>query len=604
MQHFKAFFLVVFSLMSFTLLKAQPEVQEQLALQYYQNGEYEKAADLYEKIYQRKPQVFYYNYYLSSLFAIEDYEKAEKFVKSLSRKEPDNLRYKVELGYIYKRMGNERKAKKLFNTAIKKLPKKRSDYLALSAAFQYRDLYDLSLKVLEMGKTDFNPPLYEAIADQYFAQGKYQEMISTYMDMITENASYINLVKGKLQMMIAGAGNQVLSDALRTELLRRTQKYPSQTIYSELLYWFSIQKREFALALIQAKALDRKFNENGERVYQLSNILISNKAYDKAADGLKYIIQLGEKNRFYRAAEINLLRVNYLNLLDKNDIQTSEITQLVKDYESTIKKYGKNPTTVELMKNLAYIQAFHLHDFDQARNYLEEILEMRGVTKKVKANAKLLLGDILLFEGKKWTASLQYKQVEKEFKNDPIGFEAKFKAAKFYYYVGEMEWSKTQLDVLKGATSKLIANDAMELSLLISENIDPDSSYSSLSYFARADLLFWQRKYESALQLLDSIELIFPNYSILPNVNYQRALIYMEQKNHDSAQVFFKKTFTNFPYASIADNALIKLARLLDEELHNASEAQKYYEKILLDYPGSLFTVEARKRYEEIKNKN
>ena len=190
--------------------------------------------------------------------------------------------------------------------------------------------------------------------------------------------------------------------------------------------------------------------------------------------------------------------------------------------------------------------------------------------------------------------------MEKAFKNDPIGYEAKFKAAQFFYYVGEMEWAKVQLDVLKGATSKLIANDAMELSLLIAENIDPDSTYTSLSLYAKAELLVLQKKYDDAFLLLDTIDAIFPGYTILPNVEYKRAEIYFELRDYQKAALYYNQTAVKYSYASIADNAMIKLARLYDNQLNDKVKAKEVYEKILLDYPGSLFTIEARKRFQEM----
>lgn len=580
--------------------EAQPGVNEQLALQYYQSGDYEKAASLYQEIYANNPSAFYYNYYLNSLFGLQDYTTAEKFIKSEIKKYPKEIKYNIELGYVYELAGNVKKAEKIYKKAIKNTPKSRGGYIALSNAFQNRDHFDYAEQILDKGKNKFEPPLNIELADLYFAQGKYSKMMDSYLDLLQHNNDYLNLVKGKLQLILASSGNNKVTDATREALLQRTQNNPSKTIYAELLYWFSVQRREFDLALIQAKSLDRQFNEGGERVFQLANILISNQQYDKAVDGYKYILGLGANNRFYKSSEINILFAKFKNLEDKGTMDKKTILALVDEYNVVINKYGKNRSTVSLMRNLAKIQAYYLHNTSEAENLLNMIVDFPQLDKKTQAEVKLELGDILLFEGKKWSASLLYKQVEKAFKDDPIGYEAKFKAAKFFYYVGEMKWAKVQLDVLKGATSKLIANDAMELSLLIAENIDPDSSYNSLSYYARADLLAWQKKYNEAFLLLDTIENIFPNYPILSNVEFKRAEIYYQRKNFEKAAEHYQLTADKFPYASIADNAMIKLARLYDTKLNEKAKAQRIYEKILLNYPGSLFTIEARKRFNEL----
>lgn len=591
--------MILFFLWPSEFLFSQPSTVEQLALQYYREGDFEKAVDLFEKLYQKNPSTVYYNYYLNTLFGLKDYSKAERFVKTVARSYPNDIKYTIELGYVYLMEGETKKSEKIFSKAISGVGKSREEYLILSNAFQSRNLYDEALKLLEKGRDKFDPPLNIEIADLYQAKGDYENMVSTYLDLVHNYSEYGELVKGKFQLILSDFGSDKISQILRKQLLQRIEKYPSKTIYTEFLYWYSLQKREYDLALIQAKALDKQFGKQGEEVFQLANILVANKEYDKAINGYEYILSLGAGNRFYQTSEINLLYTRYKALNAGLDMDEKALSELIVDYNRLLKKYGENPTTVDLMRNLAQIDAFYLHNAEEAEEILDRALKIGGLQNNVRGQIKLELGDVLLFEGKKWSASLLYKQVEKDFKNDPLGFEAKFKAAKFFYYVGEMEWAKVQLDVLKGATSKLIANDAMELALLIEENIDMDSTYTTLSYFARADLLVWQKRYEEAFKVYDTIEEIFPGHTILPNVSYRKAEIYQSLKNIDTSIYFYNQVLTKYPYASIADNALIKLARIYDNTLNNKQRAKEYYEKILLDYPGSLFTIEARKRFNE-----
>ncbi len=587
---------------SFLTILAQPATEEKLALEYYQSAQYDKAAELFEQLYRKNPSLYFYNYYLNSLLADTKFSEAESFVKSVAKKNPTDVRYEVEIGYIYQMAGENRKAEKVFSNLVRKPGKTRDEFVYLSNAFRQRDLFSYALEVLEKGKGKFSPPLNIEIADIYQAKGDYNSMISTYLDLVHSSDEYINLVQGKFQLVISDFGSSKISEALREELLARTEKYPNKTIYAELLYWYSIQKQDFALALLQAKALDRQFGEEGNRVMELANILISNKQYKLASDAYRYILSLGKSSRFYQSAEINLLHTEYKSLTDGKIPERESLVKLKDDYETVLEKYGHNRTTVDLMRNLAQIKTFWLQQPSDGQNLLEEILLMAGLPREIYAETKMELGDILLFKGEKWSASLLYKQVEKEFKNDPIGFEAKFKAARFFYFVGEMEWAKVQLDVLKGATSKLIANDALELSLLIDENIDADSSYTTLSYFARADLLILQQQYTDAFLLFDTIEAIFPGHNILPFVHFRRAEVYKSLHQIDSALSFYEKVTNSFPYSSIADNALIMMARINDQELKDLPTALDLYSKLLIDYPGSLFTVEARKRFNELRS--
>ena len=605
MQEFKntlKFIVLILILISANTSFAQTDVDEKLALQFYQNSEYAKAAELYERVYKKKATPFYYNYLLDCYFELEDYKKAKKFVASVKRRNPNNVKYMVEEAYVIQRSGNVVKAEKDYNKLIKKLNSNRKQVINLSEAFAARNLDDFAIKTLLKNSKDYdNPPLNIELANLYYKTGSYQEMINQYLDLILIDVKYTSLVKNKLQLIITDPNMNEVSEAVRIELLKRTQKRSNDIIFSELLYWYSIQKKDFDIALIQSKALDKRLNEQGERVYELSNILMSNKEWVLAVDAYNYIISLGPESIYYMNSEIMILDAKFGMIINDKDYVQQDIIDLEKDYQIQLRAFGKNSTTVKSMMNQAYIQAYYLNNLESAKEILSEIGYIPNISKKQKAEAKLQLADITLFSGEKWSASLLYKQVEKENKNEPIGYLAKYRAAKFYYYVGEMEWAKSQLDVLRGATSKLIANNSMELYLLIQENISIDSSYDALSMYAEADLLHYQKKYKLANLKLDTLLDIFPYHVITDDVYFKKAKIAMDEQKYEVADSLFDITVSYAPFGPLADNALIERAHLYDNIMGKTDKAEELYKRILLDYPGSLFTIEARKRYREIK---
>jgi tetratricopeptide (TPR) repeat protein len=595
--------LLITVLLFFSLFaKAQSNVDEKLALQFYQNKDFDKAAELYKKIYSKKPTPIFYNYYLNCLFELKDYNEAKSFVHTVAKKHPDNIKYQVEEAYVLQKSGKTDKAKKSYEKIIKKSDKTRTVVTNLSDAFMVRGLNNYALKTMLRAKSSIKePPLNMEIADLYYKMGDYNSMISEYLEFALVDDKYIGEVKAKLQIIITDPSQDEISEALKTELLKGTQKHPNETLYSELLYWYSIQKKEFEIALIQAKALDIQFNSPGERVFDLGNILMSNKEYLLATEAFQYVVDLGDDNRFSSTASIKLLNAKFKKIVAVGNYQQSELVELEKAYFLKLEQYGQNATTVPMMMNLAYLQAFYLDKIEDAKILLSPIQTMRNVQPVLKAKAKIQLADMMLFSGEKWGASQIYKQVEKAHKNEPIGYEAKFKAAKFYYYVGEMEWAKVQLKVLSGATSKLIANDAIALYLLITENISPDSTYDALSIYSKADLLAYQHKYSDAISTIDTLINIFPHYEIIDDAWYKKAKIAMEMKKYVLADSLFDRTFEYNPYGTVADNALIERARLNDNILNNKPKAKELYKKIIMDYYGSLFIVEARKRYREME---
>ncbi|MCK5846342.1 MAG: tetratricopeptide repeat protein [Bacteroidales bacterium] len=594
--------LLILFIISATTSFAQNEVDEKLALQFYQNKEYDKAAELYQRIYNEDPSPFYYDYLINCFFELHEYKKARKFVASVVRNNPNEIKYKVEEAYVYQRWGKSKIANKEYNKLIKKYDNNRNEVIELSHAFAARNLDDYAIKALK--NNSFKPPLNIELAQIYYKVGNYPEMINQYLDIVLLDEKYLNLIKGKLQLIITDPTKENVSEALREELIKRTEKRNSEIVFSELLYWFSIQKKNFNLALIQAKALDNRFDEQGERVFKLANILMNNKEWSLAVEAYNYLISNGPESIYYMNSEIMILEAKFNIIISNMDYVQQDIIDLQDDYKIQLNAFGKNATTVTMMMNLAHIQAYYLDDLESAKVLLTEIQGISNVPKQRKAKAKLQLGDIKLFSGEKWSASLLYKQVEKENKQEPIGYLAKFKAAQFYYYVGEMEWAKSQLDVLRGATSKLIANNSMELYLLIQENISPDSSYDALDMYSDADLLHYQRKYSLANNKLDTILNIFPQHVITDNVYFKKARIAMDQKEYSKADSLYELTVDYAPFGPLADNALIERARLNDFIIKRSEVSLDLYQKILLDYPGSLFTIEARKRYREKKENN
>ncbi|MCF8296472.1 MAG: tetratricopeptide repeat protein [Saprospiraceae bacterium] len=576
---------------------------EKLAAIYFNNGEYEKAVVIYEKLYNKKPNQFNYDYYFQCLIKLDDFKGAEKLVKKEIKRNPDNQKFKVELGYVYSLSGQKQKAEKEYEQAIKKMPNNQQLIIDLANAFIVRKEENYAIRVYEKGRKllkasyGFNLEL----ADIYESKGEYTKMMNEYINLLDENFEYMADIQSKLQLIISDDVDGKKSEALKNLLLEKTQKHPSSYLYPEMLFWYSIQKKDFELALVQAKSLDRRYNEEGERVFQLAGIIASNKEYDIAIKAYNYIIKMGDKNFLYLSSKIRMLDVKYQKITTTKNFTKEDLVVLEKDFVSTIEELGKDASIIPILKNLAHMQAFYLDKTDDAIKLLEEALAFKNAPPMDLALCKIELADILLMSGNQWEATLLYSQVEKAFKNEPIGHLAKFKNAKLSFYIGEFEWAKAQLDVLKAATSKLIANDAMELSLLINDNVDEDSTYIQLIMFARADLLFFKNKDKDALATLDTIADYFPNHQINDEILYKKAEIYLSKSNYKKAAENLQKIVDNYSFDILADDALFMLADLYENQFAKPEKAKEYYQKILLDYPGSLYTVEARKRFRKLR---
>jgi tetratricopeptide (TPR) repeat protein len=237
---------------------------------------------------------------------------------------------------------------------------------------------------------------------------------------------------------------------------------------------------------------------------------------------------------------------------------------------------------------------------DDAVKLLEEIISMPGIADEFKAECKLELGDILILKNEVWDAALYYGQVDKDFKHDAIGREAKFRNARLSYYLGEFDWAAAQLNVLKAATSQLISNDAMALALLIMDNV-ADSNTAPLLLYSRADLLEFRNDDDDALATLDSVLIQFPKHSLTDEVWYKKAEIFEKKELFDTAAFYFNEIVEKYPDDILADDALFQLANLNENQLNNKTKAMECYEKLLTKYSGSLFVAEARKKFRALR---
>lgn len=598
-----AFICSFFVLLSSGNLQAQQgTTDEQLASYYLDVGEYQKALLYFEKLYSDNPKGSNYQGLLICYTKLENYKDAEKLVKKQLKRFNSNTYY-IDLGGVYEAQGKESDANSAYRDAIKNLPESQGLVIRTANEFIRMNKLDFALETYQYGKKILNgryPFSYE-IAGLYGSMGDTGKMISEYLDLIEFNEAYLQTVQNALNRSIDFESNTENVDLLRNELLRRIQKDPTSTTYGEMLTWLFLQQRDFNSALVQLKAIDKRLNEDGSRILNLANLCTNNQVYDVAEKCYNYLIEKGKSNKYYTYAKAGALESRFSKLKNVYPPDTLALKTLRSDYSSTLNELGRVPETVNMLRQKAQLEAYYLNDLKAATVTLNEALDTPSLYPESSAEIKLELARILIARDYIWDASLLSSQVDKDFKNDMLGYEAKFLNAQISYYTGDFDWAQAQLDVLKGSTSKLISNDAMELSLLITDNMNMDTIYEPMILFAQADLLTVQHKYNEAIVILDSIVTTWPGHALSDEVLLQRAKIAENTYNYEDAIAFYKSIITEYYFGISADNALFRMADLYENKLKDPEKAQEYYKQLMVDFPGSLFVVEARKRYRAIR---
>lgn len=583
---------------------AQKETDQQLAQHYFASGDFEKASMYYEKIVATDPSKFNFNRYYECLLQLKDFKQAEKILKKQININRLDLDYKVLLGKLYEESSQEEKAKKLYEELIDDLTADPGYIINLFTAFRSQNKNELAYKVIDSGRKLLKNsyPLHFQFAEYYGAIGQTEKMLDEYIGLLDFQSSYAESIQNLLIRQYDFSQPDLKEfDYLKSSLLSRIQKNPSEQVYVNMLVWLFIQRKNFDGALLQLQALDKRLEEQGRRVFELGTICIENAAYESARKAFRYVIGIGQSSPYYLKAENALLNTRFLEVTTNRNYSKEEIAATIADYKTVLQRVGKRPTSLPLIMELSHIQAFYANQADSAILNLTAVLKTPGLTDMQRAEAKLLLGDIHVLHGDIWEASLLYMQIQNDLKFEPIGQEAKYKNARIFYYDAEFDYAQEQLNILKESTSKLIANDAMQLSIMITDNYGIDSNYQAMSWFAKADLFIEQHNYEAAFVLFDSIIKVFPYHSLSDEIYFKKAQAMQQQGKWNEAIDLLTTLLKYHKDDILADDALFQLAEITELQLKDLPKATEIYKTLLFDYKGSLFAEEARKRLRLIR---
>ena len=569
-----------------------------LANQYYVSGEYEKAAAVYKKLFDKQPTSHYYfEQFVQSLIAMEDYKAAEKVIKDELKKKPDHVQLYVNYGNLMERQYLLEEAEEKYRKAIKEMPNNISVINNLGNSFTRLRKYDLAIEVYDKAeKVTGNDKIFiNNLADLYKRKGNIPKMTEYYIKAAELNPTQVERYKTTFQRYLKEEEDL---ENMREQLYAKIQDDPESNVYPELLEWVFIEKEDYGSALRQARALDRKNEEDGTRVMNIANIARGSLDYDTALKAYDYITdKKGTTNVHYvnaKAASLKTLRNKITHNLDH---EPSDLDTLEVEYERFIAEMGINSRTEHMVKEFADFLAIYKNDLPKAITVLDDLIELSSINKYVKANSKISLADYYLMQGEIWESTLLYSQVEKDFKEEHLGEVSRYKNAMLAYYAGEFGWAQEQFDILESATSRLISNDAIDMSVFITDNMGLDTTDVPLKMYAESQLLTIQNKFDEAFVKLDSISSTYPEHSLEDDILFQKADLHFRLRDYESAKDLYTTVYTEFDEEIRADNALYNLASLYENQLGDTEKAMELYEKLFVDFSNSTFAIDSRKRF-------
>ncbi|MCX2740515.1 tetratricopeptide repeat protein [Pontibacter anaerobius] len=586
-------------LLSAPAARAQQQQDLELARQYFSQGDYDKAEELYGRLIEDQ-RLFHAVYpdYLKTLLAQRNYKEAEKLVKKTIKRFPDNPNLEVDLGRVYQASGNKSAAEKQFGKLLESMNPEAA--VVIANAFMQHEMYDYAEQAYLRGRQLIKDPTAytRPLIALYAYRQKTDKLIPEVLNLLQENESELGYVQSRLQNSLQ---DEKSADLLEKELILRVQQNPDKLAYNEMLIWLYIQRKDFYSALMQARAVDKRTRTGGTRVMELGAISLKNDDYEGAIEAFRYIVEAYPEGPYYLVARQRLINAREEQVESTFPIDKEQIQALITDYEALLSEVGRRPEMVEALQHMAGLYAFHLDEKEKAISLLQEAINVPRADPSLIADSKLTLGDIYLLKGEPWESTLLYSQVEKSHKETPIGHEAKLRNARLNYYKGDFELAQAHLDILKMATSREIANDAMDLSLLITDNTGLDTSTVAMEEYAAIDLLIFQNKMQEALTALNAMLQKYPGHSLTDEIYFQKAAIFERMGEFNRAVESLQKIVGNPQYDILSDDALYRMAYIYEENLNDKEKAQELYNELLVKHQGSIYAAEARKRFRNLR---
>jgi len=584
-------------LISFLLFQATALAQEDfLAKQYFNDGDYEKAVVFYEKLAESNPRRTDYSEALVACYQqLERYTEAETFLLEKLQDPYAFPTFFIELGYNYTLQDQSENATEYYDKAIQKIDENPNYGYSVGYRFQKYALLDYAIKAYTRAmelKPDLNYDFQ--LARIYGEQGDIEKMYQSYLNLIWEGKTSRSNVLRNIEDFISEDPANENNVLLRKVLLKNAQKSPD-VLWNELLSWLFIQQKQYGSAFSQEKAIfKRAEGSNMDRLENLGDITLGDNDLENASAIFQFIVDNTEEPRVKLNAQLKLIDIELKNPTAKT------LDSVEKQFEQLVAEYGNKSLTLQLQIAYANFLTFKRERPEPAIAMLKESLEL-PMGRVAVAYVKLALGDILVYDQRFNEALILFTQVQKSLKNDVLGQDARFKVAQTSFYKGDFDWALTQLKVLRGSTSQLIANDAMQLSLLISDNSLEDSTQTALKKYARADLLAYQNKNKEAIEVLEDILQNHKGEKIEDEALLKQAELLAEQKDYEAAEFNYKKIVEFYSDGILADDAHFALGELYRNILNEPEKAKSHYEKIIYNYQDSYYFPQARINFRKLR---
>lgn len=566
----------------------------QIARNYYEQGQLEKAVTSFEELYQNNKASSQIVIGLAKCYRqLERYDEAVSLLEKSYKNNKSRPEYILEVGVTHNINKNTEQAQTAFDRVITFVNENPNRGSYMARMFQSYNLLQPAISCFNIAMTNNEALNYSLEVGRMHGElGDYGKMFNSYLDYMLNRPEYIVNIKRRLDEFITDDPENEANITFKKTLLKKNQEQPD-ILYNELLSWLFTQQKQFRKSFLQEKAIYAKTDDGIPQIANLAMNAKENGDFETAEEALNFIVEKSELESYTIHGHTLLQRLHIETFEKKN------YKEINKNYDELISKYGKDSKTLNMLLDYAHFLGFKQDQKQLAIGLLKPLLKEK-FNKLEKAKIEILLADILVLNNKFNQALIYYTRAKKKVKNHPLAQEASFKIAKASYYKGDFDWAKTQLNVLKASTTQLIANDAMELALTIEDNTQEDSTFVALKLYAKAELYTFQEQPKKAMAIYHELGRDYKGNAIEDDALYKQAALYLKDKNTDEAIKCYEKIIAYFPESLLADDTYYQLGILYSAQ-ENTEKAKANFEQIIFNHADSIHYVEARKAYRKLR---
>lgn len=588
-------------LMGLATVALAQQSDSQLAYTYYQNKEYVKAAELFLQLYERNHASYYLDYHIICLINAKEYDAAEKSLKKFLKADDNNKDFLVDLGYIYTQQGKVKKAEEYYNRAIKKLIPHESDIRNLASRFTNVREYGYANTTYLRGRELLKRPTAFTLemGDNYMMERDYDNMFTLFVETLTQSPEKLGTVTSKLGFARTYDvdRNADKTIAPRLKMILSQKEYPP--VFDELGVWYSLQTGQCGEALERAIRLNAKQTGKLQTFIQVAHESASAGKYDVAERACQQIIQRGKDNNPYYYTARKEILTNRHEQLNRKDSPSNDYALLVGECDAFLHEFGYNSSDADIITLESDVYAYRLLLPDSANTVLQRGINIRRLDNRTLYAFKSKRADLLTFMGNPWEAVILYTQAEKANPNDDVGFDAKLKKARLAYFQGDLMWAKAQYDALKGSTTKLISNDAIQMSHFLNSNYDEEGDNADLQRVAQAEYAVYRHAYDKAIPTLDSL-IKDAEPGIADHASMVKAKLLQTLHKGNESTPIWERLSRDSEQTYIRAEALFELGKI-EKTTGDRDKALTLFQKLVSDYSGSVYSVEAGKLYRELE---